>query len=448
MRGRSRNAVTMASVLLLSLLANAACGSQPEDVETYGLNPDLADPEDSLLPTLNIAKAVGWAPGEMPSAREGLEVAAFASELDHPRWLHVLPNGDVLVAESQAPPKRAGGFFRNWIEKKVMQRAGAGTRPSADRITLLRDTDGDGAADFRSVYLDGLYSPMGMAVIGEHFYVANADAILRFDYVEGADQLTRVGRRWVELPGGPINHHWTKTLLASADGKRLYAAVGSNSNIAERGMEVEQGRAAIWEIDVETGEHRIFASGLRNPVGMAWESTSGNLWTVVNERDELGDNLVPDYLTSVKDGAFYGWPWSYFGKHIDTRVEPANPVMASKAIRPDFAVGAHTASLGLAHSKGNALGAEYSEGMFVAQHGSWNRSSPSGYKVIFVPFVEGKPIERWVEVLGAFLSGDGEARGRPVGLAIDGQGALLVADDVGNTIWRVRASTKHELAKP
>jgi glucose/arabinose dehydrogenase len=321
-----------------------------------------------------------------------------------------------------------------------MQRAGA-AGASANRITLLRDTDGDGVADLRTVLLDGLHSPFGMALVGNSLYVANTDAVLRFPYQAGDTHIDAAGTQLVALPGGRINHHWTKNLIASADGRSLYVAVGSNSNVAERGMAVEAERAAIWQVDVASGSHRVFASGLRNPVGLAWEPDSGVLWTTVNERDELGSDLVPDYLTAVQDGGFYGWPYSYYGTHVDTRVTPPRPDLVALARVPDYALGPHTASLGLVSSAGTSLPAVFANGMFVGQHGSWNRDPPSGYKVIFVPFAKGQPYTLPpTDVLSGFLNADGQAQGRPVGLALDAHGALLVADDVGNTIWRVSAS--------
>jgi glucose/arabinose dehydrogenase len=337
------------------------------------------------------------------------------------------------------PPKPEGTKgIREFVMGLVMQRAGAGTR-SANRITLLRDADGDGIAETRSVLLSGLYSPFGMALVGERLYVANADAVWSFPYQRGDTAITAPGTRLVALPGGPINHHWTKNLLASPDGSKLYVSVGSNSNAGERGMVVEEGRAAIWEVQVADGAHRIFASGLRNPVGMAWDSAGQTLWTVVNERDELGSDLVPDYLTSVQDSAFYGWPYSYYGRHLDTRVAQTQPALVATALVPDYALGPHTASLGLARSSGGKLSTAFADGMFIGQHGSWNRRPHSGYKVIFVPFQNGKPAGAPVDVLSGFLNQAGEAMGRPVGVAIDARGALLVADDVGNVIWRVSA---------
>ncbi|HDY97396.1 MAG TPA: sorbosone dehydrogenase family protein [Pseudomonas sabulinigri] len=407
-----------------------------------GPHPALPEPQISTLPTVNIAPAVGWQGNARPQVGKGLQVQPFAQGLDHPRWLHVLPNGDVLVAETNAPAKPEGsGGVKDWMAKRVMSKAGAVT-PSADRISLLRDTDGDGVADQRTVFLDNLNSPFGMALVGNTLYVANTDSVVRFPYRADQTQITATGEPVTALPGGPLNHHWTKNLIASPNGSKLYAAVGSNSNVAENGLDQEQDRAAIWEIDPSTGNKRLYASGLRNPVGMAWEPYSGELWTVVNERDELGNDLVPDYMTSVQDGGFYGWPWSYYGQHEDQRVSPKNPAMVAKALVPDYALGAHTASLGLSNAVGSRLPAPFTEGLFIGQHGSWNREPHSGYKVLFVPFKEGRPNDAPYTVLDGFLNAKGEAQGRPVGVAIDGQGALLVADDVGNVIWRVSAASQ------
>ncbi|MBK1685152.1 PQQ-dependent sugar dehydrogenase [Rhodoferax fermentans] len=405
----------------------------------FGPQPTLPAPEHALVPTVNIAPAIGWPAGAAPTPAPGTQVAAFASGLDHPRWLYVLPNGDVLVAETNAPPKPDDGKgIKGWVMGKVMQRAGAAV-PSANRITLLRDTNGDGVADLRSVLIEGLNSPFGMALVGRTLYVANSDAVLGFPYTDGATQILAAGTKLVDLPAGPINHHWTKNLIASQDGSKLYVTVGSNSNVAERGMEAEAGRAAIWEVDIASAKQRLFATGLRNPNGLAWEPSTGALWTVVNERDELGDDLVPDFLTSVSDGGFYGWPYSYFGQHVDSRVEPQRPDLVAKAKAPDYALGAHTASLGLAAATGNTLGQTFANGMFIGQHGSWNRRPHSGYKVVFVPFKSGQPAGDPVDVLTGFLNPEGKAQGRPVGVVLDKQGALLVADDVGNVVWRVSA---------
>lgn len=435
---------TNSTPLLIGLLALtlAACGEMaklPVSAGT-GSQPALPAPVRNAVPTVNIAPARGWAVGTKPVAAAGTRVAAFAGGLDHPRWLYVLPNGDVLVAETNAPPRPddAQGV-KGWVMGKLKQRAGAvGT--SANRITLLRDGDGDGVAEWSSVLLEGLNSPFGMVLVGKHLYVANSDAVVRFPYTAGDTRITVPGTKVVDLPAGTINHHWTKNLIASRDGRKLYVTVGSNSNVAERGMEAETGRAAIWEVDIASGTHRIFASGLRNPNGLAWEPASGALWTVVNERDELGSDLVPDYLTSVRDGAFYGWPYSYYGQHVDERVMPQRPELVASALAPDYAVGPHTGSLGLVSSSGTTLPAAFTNGMFIGQHGSWNRKPHSGYKVIFVPFAKGKPSgNSSVDVLTGFLSEAGEAYGRPVGVALDRRGALLVADDVGNVIWRVTA---------
>jgi glucose/arabinose dehydrogenase len=408
-----------------------------------GANPTLPPPNKTLFPTVNIAPAKGWPNGAKPVPAAGTTVSPFATELDHPRWLYVLPNGDVLVAESNAPRKPGGGI-KEWFMKAVMKRTGAAP-PSANRITLLRDDDGDGTAETRSVFLEGLYSPFGMALIGNDLYVANCDAILRFSYTEGA-RITSAGIKVTDLPGAP-NHHWTKNLIAGRDGTKLYVTVGSNSNAAEKGMEIEKGRAAIWEVEPKRGDKRLFATGLRNPNGMVWEPKTGALWTVVNERDEIGSDLVPDYLTSVKDGAFYGWPYSYFGPHVDERVQPPRPDLVAKAVKPDYALGTHVAPLGLAHSQGNALPAQFANGMFVGQHGSWNRKPRSGYSVVFVPFGNGKPSGAPIDVLTGFVSPEGEAYGRPVGVAIDKRGALLVADDVGNVIWRITSDGGKRRAK-
>ena len=427
-------------LVLAGLAVLTACGGGAQLTVEDGMGPDpkLPQPRKALLPELNIAPAQGWPAGAKPTAATGTQVQAFADGLDHPRWLHVLPNGDVLVAESNAPDNPPNGLIGR-VEKFVMKRAGAGV-PSADRITLLRDTDGDGVADQRHVFLDKLHSPLGMALVGGDFYVANTDAILRFPYPEGATRIASPGVKLCDLPAGPVNRHWTKSLIASPDGRKLYMGTGANSNIGEAGLDIEVGRAAVWEIDTQTGAHRIYADGLRNPVGLAWEPDSGLLWTAVNERDELGSDLVPDYMTSLRDGGFYGWPWSYYGQHVDTRVQPPRPDKVVQALVPDYALGPHTASLGLAHSRGATLPVIFANGMFVGQHGSWNRKPHSGYKVIFVPFEAGKPAGKSIDVLTGFLSHEGKALGRPVGVALDKGGALLVADDVGNIIWRVSAA--------
>ncbi|WP_278447381.1 PQQ-dependent sugar dehydrogenase [Stutzerimonas kunmingensis] len=420
------------------LTALAGCSETAKlPVESgYGPTPALPEPNKTVLPTVHIAPAKGWPQDGKPQAAAGLRVAAFARDLDHPRWLHVLPNGDVLVAESDAPPKQQSQGLRGWIASKIMARAGSGG-PSANRITLLRDRDGNGVAEQRTVFLENLNSPFGMALVGNHLYVANTDALLRFPYTPGTTRITANGEKVVDLPAGPINHHWTKNVIASQDGNRLYVTSGSNSNVAENGMEAEENRAAILEVDPHARSMRLFASGLRNPNGLAWQPDSGALWTTVNERDEIGSDLVPDYMTSVKDGGFYGWPYSYFGQHIDERVQPQRPDLVERAIVPDYALGAHTASLGLIFYEGTLLPQHYRHGAFVGQHGSWNRKPRSGYKVVFIPFRDGMPAGQAEDVLTGFVNEAGEAMGRPVGVAVDKTGAVLVADDVGNVVWRV-----------
>ena len=429
-------AIGIVAVALVTLVSCGRSANLPIR-EVSGPNPRLAEPDTSLVPIINIAPAERWTGSETPTPADGLAVTAFATGLDHPRWLHVLPNGDVLVAETNAPPRPDDGKgIRGWIMSKVMKRAGAAV-PSADRITLLRDADGDGVAEVKSSFIEDLHSPFGMQLVGDELYVANTDAIVRFPYRVGVMQINDAPEHVADLPAGTMNHHWTKNIIASPDGSRLYATVGSNSNIAENGMENEHHRAAILEVDLATSEISLFASGLRNPNGLAWEPQSGQLWTAVNERDGLGSDLVPDYITSVERGGFYGWPYSYFGDHVDTRVTPRRPDLVAEAIVPDYALGPHTASLGLVFYQGDALSDRYASGAFVAQHGSWNRKPLSGYKVVFVPFEDGEPSGLPTDVLTGFVSESGNARGRPVGLAIDGDDALLVADDVGNTVWRV-----------
>ncbi|MBL0730874.1 sorbosone dehydrogenase family protein [Piscinibacter sp. HJYY11] len=429
------------AALMLSVLAGCGDTAKLPVSAGTGPTPELPAPNKTLIPTVNVAKAEPFPAGQGPQAAPGTKVNVFASGLDHPRWVHVLPNGDVLVAESNAPPRPdANKGVRGWVMGLMQKKAGAAT-PSANRITLLRDTNGDGVADVRSPFLENLNSPFGMALVGDQFFVANTDAIVRFTYPTGSTRIETAPLRVADLPGGTLNHHWTKALIASRDGSKLYATVGSNSNVAEKGMAVEEGRAAIWEVDAKTGAKRLFATGLRNPNGMAWEPSTNVLWTVVNERDEIGSDLVPDYMTSVRDGGFYGWPYSYFGSHVDERVKPPRPDLVATALVPDYALGPHTASLGLAWSGGTTLPAPFAQGMFIGQHGSWNRKPHSGYKVVFVPFQNGKPSGAPVDVLSGFLDeGSGKARGRPVGVALDTKGALLVADDVGNVVWRVSAA--------
>jgi glucose/arabinose dehydrogenase len=420
-------------------IAIAACGTPAKLPVSAGIGvkPVLPPQEDALIPVVNVVTAKRWRPEATPTAADGLTVRAFARGLDHPRWLYVLPNGDVLVAETNAPRRPDDGKGIKGFFFGVYQTKAGGAVPSANRITLLRDSNGDGVADSRSVLLSDLHSPFGMALVGDALYVANTDALVRFPYSRGETRITTPGTRVTGLPAGRINHHWTKNVIARADGSKLYVAVGSNSNAGENGIGREKERAAIWEVDPATGRHRIFASGLRNPVGLAWEPASGKLWVAVNERDELGSDLVPDYMTSVRDGGFYGWPFSYYGKHLDLRPKPERPDLVERAIVPDFALGAHTASLGLTWSGSASLPARFSSGMFVGQHGSWNRKPRSGYKVIFVPFARGVPAGEPVDVLTGFVKENGDAMGRPVGVAMDRSGSLLVADDVGNVIWRV-----------
>jgi len=429
--------VGIAALISTGVLLTSCEQATVSVADGYGAQPALPPPKSGLIPTINIAPAVGWPDGLTPVAADGFAVNEFAGGFDHPRWLHVLPNGDVLVAESNAPAKPEAKFsLKAWIMGLVMARAGAGV-PSADRITLIRDADGDGVAETRAVFLENLHSPFGMALIRDVLYVANTDAIVKFPYVTGATSITVRGETFALLPGGPINHHWTKDVISSPDGTRLFATVGSNSNVGENGMPAEKDRAGVLEITLATGATRVFASGLRNPNGLAWQPNSGELWVAVNERDEIGSDLVPDYMTSVIDGGFYGWPYSYFGQNVDERLQPPRPDLVATAIAPDYALGAHTGSLGLAFNTGTLFPAKYSGGAFVGQHGSWNREPPSGYKVIYVPFSDGKPAGSPQDILTGFLNAAGDAMGRPVGVVFDRTGALLVADDVGNKIWRV-----------
>ena len=425
------------SVLLLS-----ACGemSRLPPGADVGPNPVLPEPNTTLIPTVKIAPAKGWPAGVTPKAAPGTRVSAFATGLQHPRWVYVLPNGDVLVAEASAPERpEEGKGIKGRVMAHFMKKAGSAV-PSANRITLLRDADGDGVPELRETFLAGLNSPFGMVLVGNDFYVANTDAVVRFPYQNGQTRITAKGEKLVDLPAGPRNHHWTKNITANREGTKLYVTTGSNSNVAEHGMDEEAGRAAIWEVDRKSGGHRIFATGLRNPNGLGFEPKSGVLWTVVNERDELGSDLVPDYLTSVQSGGFYGWPYSYWGSIVDSRPKPPRPDLVAQAIKPDYALGNHVAPLGLTFSENAKL--PFGEGAFVGQHGSWNRRPQSGYNVVFIPFRDGKPSGPPVEVLSGFLGAEGDAYGRPVGVAIDRRGALLVADDVGNAIWRVTAAAR------
>src|SRR3954454_17869646 len=431
-------------VSLVAMLCVTGCTEDAPDPNTQiGATPDLPEQQEYLLPPMHVASVVGWKPGEAPTVADGLQIKAVATGLQHPRSLYVLPNGDILVVESKAPGtepiKRPKDLIMKWVESWATS---GGDTGDSNRITLLRDADGDGVPELKSVFLDHLNSPFGVALVGNDLYVANTDAIVRYTYNPGDTKITAPGTTLTLLPGGPIDHHWTKSLVASEDGSLLYVGVGSNSNITENGIEAEKDRAAIWEVDRATGRWRIFASGLRNPNGLSWEPQTHALWAVVNERDEIGPNLVPDYLTSVKDGAFYGWPYSYFGQNVDPRVQPQRPDLVAKAIVPDYALSSHVAPLGLAFYTGTNLPASYRGGAFVGEHGSWNRPQLNGYKVVFVPFANGRPNGPAQDVVTGFLSPDEKSRGRPVGLAIDKSGDLLIADDVGNTVWRVSPAAK------
>ena len=430
------------SLAALSLIAVGCMAGAAPIANTIGPAPHLPRPQHSPLPLVNYVTAKHWAEDETPKAAARLRVQAFARGLNHPRWLYVLPNGDVLVAETNAPNRPQDAKGLRGVGFRYFQARAGGSVKSMNRILLLRDRNGDGVADTAEVFADNLHSPFGMVLVGNSLFVANTDAVVRLPYVTGAMHAMGRAQRIVALPAGPVNHHWTKNITASADGSRLYVAVGSNSNVGENGLAKENQRAAIWEVDPATGRYRVFASGLRNPVGMAWQPDTHKLWVVVNERDELGNDLVPDYMTSVREGGFYGWPYSYYGDHIDTRVKDQRPDLTSRAIVPDYALGAHTASLGLTWSEGaRAMPPQFRTGMFVGQHGSWNRAPRSGYKVIFVPFSNGTPSGPPVDVLTGFILDNGTAMGRPVGVGMDRTGALLVADDVGNAIWRVTSAT-------
>jgi glucose/arabinose dehydrogenase len=434
-------------VAVLALLFESAAALTARGAETFdpmsqvGPNPVLPPLQQYLLPPMRLAPVVGWKRGETPTVAPGLKIEPLAQGLEHPRSIYVLPNGDILVVESKGPNvqpiQRPKDIVMGWVELWVTS---GGRIGESNRITLLRDANGDGKPETRSVFLDHLASPFGVALVGSDLYVANTNAIVRYPYNEGDTKITAPGALLTPLPGGPIDHHWTKSLVPSRDGSLLYVGVGSNSNITENGLEAEKNRAAVWEVDRATGRWRIFASGLRNPNGLTFEPESGALWAVVNERDELGPDLVPDYMTSVKDGGFYGWPYSYFGQHIDPRVQPQRPDLVEKAIVPDYALSSHVAPLGLTFYTADSLPNKYRGGAFVGEHGSWDRSQFNGYKVVFVPFNGGHPNGKAEDVVTGFLDADGQARGRPVGVAIDKTGALLIADDVGNTVWRVTAA--------
>jgi hypothetical protein len=429
-------ALTLAALALTALPLAACGGPQPIDPHRQiGPNPYLPDIHQYLMPPIKVAKVVGWKNGATPQVAAGLKIQAFATGLKNPRSLYVLPNGDVLVVESdgpKAPINRPKEFVMNWIEQQAHSRTKAG-----NRILLLRDANGEGVPELKTVFLDHLNSPFGVVLVGGDLYVANTDGVMRFPYQAGDTQITAPGVKLTDLPGGPIDHHWTKSLTASPDGAKLYAGVGSNSNITENGIGAELDRASIWEIDRMTGAKREFATGLRNPNGLQFEPVTHVLWAVVNERDELGPDLVPDYLTSVKDGAFYGWPYSYYGQHVDPRVRPQRPDLVAKAIPPDYALSSHVAPLGLVFYQGVNLPPQYRGGAFVGEHGSWDRTVLNGYKVVYVPFANGRPNGIAQDVVTGFLDARNQAQGRPVALAEDGKGALLIADDVGNTVWRV-----------
>jgi glucose/arabinose dehydrogenase len=429
------------SILVFTMLAVSGCQDDAFDPATQiGANPALPASHQYLLPPFKIATPVGWNANETPTVPKGFKIEAFARDLEHPRTVYVLPNGDVLVAEPSGPPPEPVTRPKDLVMNWVMSFAHGKTK-GPNRITLLRDADGDGKPEVRSVFLENLNSPFGMVLVGGDLYVADTDAILRFPYKEGQTRIDAKGETLVNLPAGPINHHWTKSLTASPDGSKLYVGVGSNSNAAENGFEAELDRAAIWEVDRASGRSRPFATGLRNPNGLRFEPTTGALWAVVNERDELGPNLVPDYLTSVKDGAFYGWPYSYYGAHVDPRVKPQNPAMVAKAIPPDYALSSHVAPLGLTFLTAGPLASTLGTGAFIGEHGSWDRDHFNGYRVVFVPFQNGRPSGPAKDVVTGFLNASDGAHGRPVGVAVDKTGALLVADDLGNVVWRVSAGT-------
>ena len=424
-------------VLALGTALLTSCSQPPFPADQqYGANPRLPEPKQFLFPPMGIANPVGFKADEVPMVPNGFTIKAFVRNLNAPRRVLALANGDVLVVESGGPGFEPVLRPKNIIYKLVIGKAHSPVKPG-NRVLLLRDTDGDGVADQKFVLVDNLTSPFGIAMIGNTLYVAATDAIWRYPYTLGSNTTGR-GSIVTELPGGPIDHHWTKDLVASPDGSKLYVGIGSNSNIVESGLEAEHNRAAIWEVDPASGAHRLFASGLRNPNGLTFRPGSNELFAVVNERDEIGNNLVPDYMTSVKDGGFYGWPWSYYGQHVDIRVHPQRPEMVTRAISPDFALGPHVAALGLAFSNGTMMPPKFQGGAFVGEHGSWDRTQFNGYQVVYVPFVDGKPSGKPVPFVTGFIDPkSGDTRGRPVGVALDSAGALLVADDVGHAIWRV-----------
>jgi glucose/arabinose dehydrogenase len=434
--------MTMHTFLMGGALAALMSSATGQDIASpstqFGAHPVLPAPQQYLVPPMRVPPGVGWAEGKTPTVSPGLQIRAFATGFEHPRMVYALPNGDVLVVESNGP---AAPVYRpkDYVESKVKALAGS-SAPGGNRIILLRDSTGTGKPDIRTVFIDHLNSPFGVVLVGHDLYVADTDAILRFSYTPGETRISSAGVKLTDLPAGPIDHHWTKSLAASPDGSKLFVGVGSNSNITENGLAVEEGRAAIWEVDRRTGFKRMYASGLRNPTGVAFEPQSGKLWAIVNERDEIGPNLVPDYLTAVREGGFYGWPYSYFGQHVDIRVAPQRPDLVAKAVAPDYALSSHVAPLGIAFSQDSGLPAQYRAGVFIAEHGSWDRSPLNGYKVVYVPFQAGRPSGSPQDVVTGFLTQDQRrSQGRPVGLAFDNKGALLIADDVGNAVWRVSA---------
>jgi glucose/arabinose dehydrogenase len=421
-----------AFLIVATVLALAGCDGDPAP-PPRGVNPDLPEPRRGLLPDMTIPRPAAWG-NDRPTVPEGYRIEAIATDLRIPRQTLILPNGDILVTEGtggQAAPRLnpkafIAGVIKSWGRTSV---------PGGNRLTLLRDADGDGTYEVRRIFAENLNGPYGLALVGDALYVANQDQLVRFDYREGQTEASGPPTLVTNLPSA-INHHWTKAMVASPDGRFLYVGIGSNSNITERGMEAEVDRAMVWQIDARTGAHRPYATGLRNPTALAIQPGTDQLWAVVNERDEIGPNLVPDYLTSVREGGFYGWPYSYWGTNVDTRVRPQDPAKVAAAIRPDYSLGAHVAALGVAFST-PAMGANFAEGAFVGEHGSWNRRVPVGYRVVFVPFRDGRPAGEPIDVVTGFLTGEDNARGRPVGVSVDPRGALIVADDLSNTVWRI-----------
>jgi glucose/arabinose dehydrogenase len=434
------SAFVRTSPTLVAAALVAACSDKGGDpMKQYGPDPVLPEPRQYLLPPMSVPRAIGWKTDETPTVPAGFRIQAMATGLMHPRVVYPLPNGDVLVVESNGPgtkPYRP----KDYIQGKIKAIGGA-NQEGGNRITLLRDANGDGAPELRTILVDRLHSPYGVAWVGGTLYVADTDAILAFPFTPGETKITAPGVKLADLPAGPINHHWTKSMVAGPDGSKLYVGVGSNSNITENGIDVEEGRAAIYEVDRLTGAKRIYASGTRNPTSLAIQPGTGRLFAVVNERDEIGPDLVPDYLSSIREGGFYGWPYSYWGRHVDVRVNPQRPDLVARAIKPDYGLSSHVATLGVTFSQGEALSPQFANGAFVGEHGSWDRDPVNGYQVIFVPFVNGKPRGAPIPIVTNFLTPDHKkVRGRPVGVALDRAGALIVADDAGNVVWRVSAS--------